>query len=322
MRSNDIEVIDAFLGWADEGFASVMVTVLSTFGASPRPSGSMAVIREDGLIIGSVSGGCVEDDLVEEIKARFARLAVYPGQSPGGVDIRIFGEGGDEQSRYRLPCNNSLRVALEWSCDIPLLLQARRALEQSQTVRRRVSFATGAVQLSDSQSMQVFLEDEQGFEVSLGPHYRALLIGATELGRYVAAILMTLDFAVEVCDPREEYADAWTVAGVPLSRSMPDDWVSEQRPDGRTAVLAMAHDPKLDDLALMEALKTRAFYVGAIGSCATTARRKERLMLFGVTADEVMRLHGPIGLSIGSKTPAEIAVSVAADLISSLRQSS
>ncbi len=165
----------------------------------------------------------------------------------------------------------------------------------------------------------MFGEDEESFSHLLGPRYRALLIGATELARYLGNILTTLGFAVSVCDPRPEYADSWDLADIPLSRDMPDDHVLAVGCDIRTVVLAVSHDPKLDDLALMEALRTPSFYVGALGSTQTTEKRKARLAQFDLTPEQIERLHGPVGMPIGSRTPAEIAVSVAADLVAARR---
>jgi xanthine dehydrogenase accessory factor len=125
---------------------------------------------------------------------------------------------------------------------------------------------------------------------------------------------LACDYNVTICDPREEYADGWLVPGTTLVRTMPDDTVVEMRPDANTAIVALTHDPKLDDLALMEALKSDAFYVGAIGSQKNQAKRKERLLEFGVTAAQLERLHGPVGLKNGARTPPEIAVSILAEL--------
>jgi len=123
-----------------------------------------------------------------------------------------------------------------------------------------------------------------------------------------------LDYQVTICDPRVEYTETWDVPGVTLVRTMPDDTVQAMRLDERCAVIALTHDPKLDDLALMEALKSPAFYVGALGSRANNSKRRERLLDFDLSADEIARLHGPIGLYIGSRTPPEIAISILAEV--------
>jgi len=189
------------------------------------------------------------------------------------------------------------------------------ALQYRRVVRRTVWFADGRALLAEGGDGPQFTETREQFSHLLGPLDRVLLIGATELARYLATILATLDFAALVCDPRPEYADIWDLPDVPLVRAMPDDCVLGLGGDSRTAVLAVSHDPKLDDLALMEALKSDSFYVGALGSRQTNARRRERLAGFDLDQVQLGRLHGPVGLPIGSRTPAEIAVSIAAGLI-------
>jgi xanthine dehydrogenase accessory factor len=141
-----------------------------------------------------------------------------------------------------------------------------------------------------------------------------LIIGAGQLSRYLASMAQPLDYHVIVCDPREEYAEEWDVPGVEFTREMPDDVVMNLSADAHTAIVALTHDPKLDDLALMEALKSRAFYVGAIGSRANHTKRRERLKLFDVTEQELVQLHGPIGLHLGARTPPEIAVAILAEM--------
>jgi len=313
MYGNEREVLERLAQWIHAGHKAVLLTVLSTFGGSPRPPGSMAAIRDDGIIWGSVSGGCVEDDLVAEM--REGKLL-----SGKRVAIRTFGADADEQARYRLPCNNTLRVAVESKIDPALLAMTIGALKNGRVVRRTVWLADGSSLLAEGVNGAVFSEDEACFSHLLGPRYRALLIGATELARYLANILTTLGFAVSVCDPRPEYADSWDLPDIPLVRTMPDDEVVAMGCDLRTSVLAVSHDPKLDDLALMEALKTPSFYVGALGSMQTTEKRKARLAQFDLTPEQIERLHGPVGLPIGSRTPAEIAVSVSADLVAARRK--
>jgi len=309
MYGNQREVLERLAQWYRAGHRAVLVTVLSTFGGSPRPPGSLAAIRDDGLIWGSVSGGCVEDDLVAALR----QGEMFRGAER--VSVRVFGADAEEQARYRLPCGNTLRVAIERKVDPALLAMAIGALRERRVVRRTVWFDSGRSLLGDDGRGPEFIEDSECFSQLLGPLDRVLLIGATELARYLGNILPTLGFAVEVCDPRPEYADSWDMAEIPLSRAMPDDHVVAIRADHRTAVLAVSHDPKLDDLALMEALKSDSFYVGALGSRETSDKRRDRLAAFDLTPEQVARLHGPIGLAIGSRTPAEIAVSIAAGLI-------
>ena len=143
-----------------------------------------------------------------------------------------------------------------------------------------------------------------------------LIIGAGQMSEYLATMALFCGFAVTVCDPRDEYRGSWSVPGVRVVATMPDDTVAEMQPDARTCVVALTHDPKLDDMVLLEALKSPAFYVGALGSRGNTAARKQRLALFDLSPAEIDRLHGPVGLNLGAKTPAEIAVSIAAEIVS------
>jgi len=314
MYGNEREVLERLAQWLQDGHRAVLLTVLSTFGGSPRPPGSMAAIRDDGIIWGSVSGGCVEDDLVAEIREG----KMFAGGRR--VIVRTFGEGAEEQARYRLPCGNTLRIAIETRLDPALLSMTIRALKERRVVRRTVRLEDGSSLVAEDGNGPVFGEDDESFSHMLGPRYRALLIGATELARYLGNILSTLGFAVSVCDPRPEYADSWDLPDIPVSREMPDDHVVAMKCDRRSVVLAVSHDPKLDDLALMEALRTPGFYVGALGSVQTTEKRKARLAQFDLSPEQIERLHGPVGMPIGSRTPAEIAVSVAADLVAARRK--
>jgi len=314
MHSNDHEVLEQALRWHQAGHRTVLATVLSTFGASPRPPGSLAVISEQGLISGSVSGGCVEDDLVHEVMSGALWAALPPDQPR--VALRTYGRDAAERERYRLPCGNALRLAIEPFWQPEVMMQALQHMRQRQLVARQLDYATGQVTLGDAQGKLDFHDDAQGLRQVLGPGLRLLIIGATEVSRYLLPIAQSLGYVVTICDPRSEYTGAWQVDGdVTLITTMPDDAVTAFACDERTAVVTVTHDPKLDDLALMEALKSPAFYVGALGSGMTTARRRERLLQFDLNAQQVAALHGPVGLPIGSRSPAEIAVSIAAELI-------
>jgi xanthine dehydrogenase accessory factor len=179
---------------------------------------------------------------------------------------------------------------------------------------RTLDLRTGVVTLAEGDGTDILSCSDARLITAFGPRWRLLVIGAGQLTHYVAQMALALDYTVTICDPREEYADGWLVPGTQLVRSMPDDTVVEFRPDKHTAIVALTHDPKLDDLALMEALKSDAFYVGAIGSQKNQAKRKERLLEFGVSADQLCRLHGPVGLKNGARTPPEIAVSILAEM--------
>jgi xanthine dehydrogenase accessory factor len=147
-----------------------------------------------------------------------------------------------------------------------------------------------------------------------GPRWRLLIIGAGQLSTFLAQMAQGLDYQVTICDPREEYAEGWNIQGVELKRGMPDEVVTEINLDGHSAVVTLTHDPKLDDMALLEALKSPAFYVGAIGSRKNNEARRKRLAGFDLSQQEIARLHGPVGLKLGAKTPPEIAVAILAEM--------
>ena len=184
-------------------------------------------------------------------------------------------------------------------------------IDARQLVVRRVCLDTGEASLHPVTAREEFFYDGHNLRKLFGPGWRLLLIGAGQLSRFVAQMGQALDYEVIVCEPREELASQWQVDGAILDASMPDDTVRALA-DARCAVLALTHDPKLDDMALLEALAGPAFYVGALGSHANNDKRRARLASLGVSREHLTRLHGPIGLPIGSKTPAEIAVAVLA----------
>jgi len=182
-------------------------------------------------------------------------------------------------------------------------------------VARTLSLDTGTVAIESARRGEKFVFDGTQLRALFGPRWRMLIIGAGQLSRVLAQMALALDFEVICCDPREEYHLSWEVPGTRFSKSMPDDLVLELQLDPHSAVIAVTHDPKLDDMVLLEALKSPAFYVGALGSRSNTVARKERLALFELSTEEIDRLHGPIGLDLGSKTPAEIAVSILAEVV-------
>src|SRR5204862_2500106 len=181
-------------------------------------------------------------------------------------------------------------------------------------VTRRLDLASSFATLHPAKAVDGLVFDGKTLTTIHGPRYRMLVIGASQMSKYLAKSAVCLDYQVTICDPREEYTETWDIPGVKLVRTMPDDTVRAMNLDERCAVVALTHDPKLDDLALMEALKSPAFYVGALGSRANNAKRRERLREFDVTEEEIARLHGPIGLYIGSRTPPEIAISILAEI--------
>ncbi|MDB5778102.1 MAG: XdhC family protein [Polaromonas sp.] len=307
MDNTDLEVLKTAALWLDRGLRCELITVLKTWGSSPRPPGSMLAICEDGCVVGSVSGGCIEDDMIER-----ARREGLTRQRP---DIVSYGLTAAEAHRFGLPCGGTISLAIEPLSADSHIDQLVQRLQAGELLARRLDLHTGKVDLHPALPGQA-LQVSSSLLVSVhGPRWRLLIIGAGQLSRFVAQIAQGMDYAVTVCDPREEYRKMWQVDGVAIDPGMPDDVVLAMRPDARSAVIALTHDPKLDDLALMEALRSDAFYVGAIGSRLNNQRRRERMAEhFDLTPQQLDRLHGPIGLYVGSKTPPEIAVSILAEL--------
>ena len=266
----------------------------------------LAVRADDARFVGSVSGGCVEDDLSARLAAQGARL-VLPR-------IENYGVTPEQNHRFGLPCGGRLDLVVEKLASAEPLRVMLRAMDQRRLTARRVCLATGEVSLHTAKRDAAFHFDGENLVKVFGPAWRLVLIGAGQLSRFVAQMAQALDYEVIVCDPREEYAAQWQLADVALDTRSPDDVVCALARDVRTAVIALTHEPKLDDLALMEALVSPAFYVGALGSHANNARRRARLADLALPPVAIARLHGPVGLPIGSRTPAEIAVAILAEL--------
>ena len=307
MDNVDLSILRQVADWHAQGHRVVLATVTRTWGSAPRPIGSVVAVREDGQIAGSVSGGCIEDDLMAQVRDH--------GLAMDCPTLTRYGVGAEEARQFGLPCGGTMELVLEpvsAASRIPELLQR---LAEGRLVRRVLSLSDGSVRLEDAGPSEELALTDSTLTTTHGPRWRLLVIGAGQMTSYLASMARALDYEVLICDPRPEYAEAWNVPGARLLRGMPDDVVNELKPDGHTAVIALTHDPKLDDLALMEALGSDAFYVGAIGSRVNQAKRKARLAEhFGVTPQQLARLHGPVGLKNGARTPPEIAVSILAEL--------
>ncbi|GJH13115.1 XdhC family protein [Caballeronia novacaledonica] len=306
MDSVDLEVLKNSARWLEEGHRALLVTVVKTWGSSPRPEGAMLAVRDDGHVVGSVSGGCIEDDLINRARQR--------GIEQTKPEAVKYGISAEEAHRFGLPCGGTIQLVLEPLTTESGIAELCAAVESGRLVARTLDMATGAARLEPAQATDGVLFDDAHLLTIHGPRYRMLVIGAGQLSRYLCSIAVGLDYQVTVCDPREENTEEWNVPGTTIVRTMPDDTVMEMKLDERCAVIALTHDPKLDDLALMEALKTPAFYVGALGSRRNNAARRERLKEFDLSEAELARLHGPVGIFIGSRTPPEIAVSILAEV--------
>jgi xanthine dehydrogenase accessory factor len=307
MDNVDLNVLRQVAQWKAGGHAVALVTITRTWGSAPRPPGSVVAIRGDGLVAGSVSGGCIEDDLIDKAKAG-ALATNQPQVVKYGIDT-------ETAQRFGLPCGGLIELVLE-----PVLPRTRidellERLARGERVRRILTLTNGEVVLQPATPQDELQLTDTTLITHHGPRWRLVLIGAGQMTQYLAQMAQALDYQVIVCDPREEYTSGFQIEGATLDRGMPDDVVKALKVDGHCAVIALTHDPKLDDLALMEALGSEAFYVGAIGSRANQAKRKERLKEhFGITDAQLDRLHGPVGLKNGARTPPEIAVSILAEL--------
>jgi xanthine dehydrogenase accessory factor len=311
--ASDIELFKSALDWFTAGRSVILVTVVATWGSSPRPVGSMLAISDDGQAIGSVSGGCIEDDISLDFMS-------------GTLDIsrptlRHYGVEAEDAFKFGLPCGGTVSLVVEPLTVRSDLAQLVARLSTGEVINRRMTLKTGDVELNTYQPerLQSASLADDILSTYHGPTYRLLIVGAGDMANFVAGTAVQLGFDVTICDPRHEVRKYEHHSSVKFTTEMPDDVVIDMQPDSRTAVVTLSHDPKLDDLALMEALKTSAFYIGAIGSRKSDAARRERLKLFDVTSAQLSNLRGPVGLHIGAKTPIEIGVSIVAELVAALR---
>jgi len=306
MDSVDLQVLKSARDWVKAGHRVVMATVIRTWGSAPRPIGALTAIRDDGMVAGSVSGGCIEDDMVLQVRSG-ELVQDKPATTKYGVSA-------EEAKRFGLPCGGTLELVLEPLGKDSGIEELLARVERHELVMRRLDMKSGRVTIAPAKPTDHLVFDGATLATVHGPRWRLLIIGAGQLSTFLAQMAQGLDYQVTICDPREEYAEGWNVPGSELKRGMPDDVVTEMNLDGHSAVVTLTHDPKLDDMALLEALKSPAFYVGAIGSRKNNEARRKRLAEFDLSREEIARLHGPVGLKIGSKTPPEIAIAILAEM--------
>lgn len=305
MNASDLYVLEHALSWLEEGTHIVLVTVVETWGSAPRPVGSLLAVGENGRFCGSVSGGCIEEHLVAQIDREF----------PQRPFLTAYGVSAEEARRFGLPCGGNLRLVVEPVRDVQTIAAVVAALRQRRRVVRTLDLESGEAHVGDAGEEVRFSFDGARLKTVHGPNWRLVLVGAGHLARYLARMALMLDFAVFVTDSRLEYRAQWDVADTVLLDGMPDDALLALGIDAHTAILTTAHDPKVDDMALLEALKSDAFYIGSLGSSRTSAKRRIRLALFDLTQEQIDRLHAPAGIPIGSHTPAEIALSMIAEVV-------
>jgi xanthine dehydrogenase accessory factor len=307
MNSTDLSVLKAVVNWLKAGYPVAIATVVKTWGSAPRPIGSWLAIRGDGQVTGSVSGGCVEDDLIRRVQTEILTKDL--------PEMVVYGVSQEEAARFGLPCGGTLRLLVEPKPELAILETILASISNHQIISRTVDLVTGQSNLEAGNRDEAFVCDDRLMKTTYGPRWRMVIIGAGQLSLYTADFALASDFEVIVIDPREEYAEGINREQIQFIKGMPDDVLLDICIDSHTAIVALTHDPKLDDMALMEALRSPAFYVGALGSRVNTQKRKARLLEFDVTEEQVERLHGPVGLFIGALTPPEIAVSILAEVI-------
>ena len=306
MDSTDFSVLNTCIGWMEQSRRVALVTVVETWGSSPRPVGSWLAVRDDGQVVGSVSGGCVEDDLIARVQSE-----IMPALKPQTV---LYGVSKEEAARFGLPCGGSVRVVVEPHPSLEGLRQLRSRVAEKRMSLRVLDMASRDFEIRDANRADHFRFDGKQMYCVHGPRWRLIMIGAGQLSQYLCQMALAADYQIVVIDPRDEFAEGIQFPGVEFSRGMPDDELVRLGIDNHTAVVALTHDPKLDDMALLEALKSPACYIGALGWRANTAKRKERLKLFDLSDEEIARLYGPVGLFIGAKTPPEMAISILAEI--------
>jgi len=316
--STEHRVLDAVAQWLNQAKTVWLCTIVKTWGSSPRPAGSVLAYQEAYGVVGSLSGGCIEESLIRQFSSASGDLNAL--ESPLLYDYAI---SVDDQAKYRLPCGGQLTILIERLSATPHVVQhfnaILSALSLRQRVRREVSLIDGEMSLSSADEVSVSSDVIQvagSVSILFGPVFKMLLLGAGEVSYSVAKIAMSLEFSVTVCDPRETFIQGYQQEGVEVIRCLPDDLVRARFSDSYSAILALAHDPRVDDMALMEALKTKAFYIGAMGSARTSTDRRNRLAQLDCSQSQISQLHSPIGFNIGSKKPAEIAVSIMAQVLS------
>lgn len=305
-QADDILVLSAARDWLRAGHRVALATVIRTWGSSPRPPGSLLAMSDAGRFAGSVSGGCVEEALV----ARY-RDHQIAGPAPTLVD---FGVDREEAGRLGLPCGGRLEILVEELAAPEPIERLLARLGRGELVARRLCLATGEASLHPGRAGAELQVGERDVIRTFGPAWQLLLIGDGQLARHLAGMAQQLDYGVTICEPRDGFAAPMPRPGVHYSRQMPDDAVRALGDQPRTAVVTLAHDPRQDDLALSAALESQAFYIGALGSSRSASARRQRLQSLGYSPQQLARIHGPAGLAIGSKRPAEIALSILAEI--------
>tara|TARA_B100001971_G_scaffold93049_1_gene85703 strand:- start:1022 stop:2026 length:1005 start_codon:yes stop_codon:yes gene_type:complete len=320
------DVLEQAVNWLSVGKKVALATVIGTWGSSPRPVGSQLAVDDAGEFVGSVSGGCIEGAVIGE-----ALASIEDGENR----ILDFGVTDEQAWEVGLACGGDVKVLVERAddkADLDLLANQRPVATVTDLVTGKRSTVTptedsgelslsaelldGARQaLRDDRSKTLEDGDNKLFVQVFNPPLRCAIIGAVHISQALVPISQIAGFEVTVIDPRGSFATEARFPDVTISDEWPDDAMKEFKPDTRTAVVTLTHDPKLDDPALEIALKSDAFYIGCLGSHRTHASRLERLTEAGFNDADFARLHAPVGLDLGATSPAEIAVSILAEMV-------
>ncbi len=308
MNSTDQTILSCLLASLNQGEKPWLVTVVATIGSSPRPVGSLVAFRADGSQVGSVSGGCVEEDLI-------ARLLAGEFNGPK-IYLTDYGVSAEDNEKWGLPCGGRLELAIQQldTKDLDWVTEAHHAMSTRRTLRRSVFLESGETRISPAEQFAPLEKNDDTLTHCFGPRHRLLLVGGGQLAAHLSTLALAMDYEVLLADSREWALDQWQGPEVEKILGLPDDVVREHAADEHCAVITLSHDPRVDDMALMEALGSACWYVGALGSVRTTEKRLQRLSQLGISREALARLHAPVGLSIGSKTTMEIAVSIMAQL--------
>ncbi|URW75674.1 XdhC family protein [Sphingomonas donggukensis] len=297
MADND-SVLAAARQW--KGAPLALATVVSTWGSAPRPRGSHMLVHADGRFEGSVSGGCVETDILETAAQVIAGAPAV---------VKTYGVADAAAWEVGLPCGGEIAVLVQpvsaEGFDPEVFDRIDEARADGRGIVVATDLATGHSDLRPQDTGEVFLN-------RYDPPRRLLIVGAVQIAQALAGLAATLGIDTVVIDPRARFLTPERFPSVTLDDRWPDEAIAAYRPGPSTAIVTLSHDTKIDDPALIAALASDATYVGALGSRRSHAARRERLAAAGVSADAIERIDAPVGLDIGAIGPAEIALSIAA----------
>ncbi len=313
LKPDDIPALA--LDWHRSGRGAALATVVETWGSAPRPVGSQLVIDRGGAMEGSVSGGCVEGAVV---------LEALEALEDNRARLLEFGVSDDDAFSAGLACGGRIRVLVE-PVGGSLTEETLAALVEARAERRPVAYVldlealTGG-QIAGAADKSGVEEDGRTFVAIHNPPLRMIVVGAVHIAQPLIGMARAAGYDLTVIDPRAAFAAAARFPGQVILEDYPDEVMPGLNLDTRTAVVTLTHDPKIDDPAIREALGSEVFYLGCLGSTRTHGKRVERLKAAGYSDETIARIHAPVGLAIGARSPAEIAISIMAEITRVLRQ--